>query len=156
MSQAEDLLAHVAALLREFHVNERAFPSAEGRIPYSPHVFAALGFIALNPACRASDLAGFLGLRPTTASSLIGRLVDRGLVEKGRHPEDGRAVALSLTDPGEDLHAAIRRQDMRNMELMLSALAPEERGDFVRMMGRVAARVTDAAQETRGGTDRPD
>lgn len=147
MSDAHDLLAHVGNLLREFHVNERAFPIAEGRITYSPHVFAALGFVAANPGTRASDLAGFLGLKPTTASSLISRLEKRGLVAKGAHPDDGRAVALKLTAEGEDLYAAIRRQDVRNMELMLSALSPEERGPFVEMMGRVAARVVEAAQE---------
>ncbi len=147
MSNAMDLLAHVGALLREFHVNERAFPIAEGRITYSPHVFAALGFVAETPGCRASDLGAFLGLRPTTASSLIARLVTRGLVEKRQHPTDGRAVALYLTETGVDVYAAIRRQDVRNMELMLSALSAEEQAKFVDMMGRVSARVSEAADE---------
>lgn len=151
MSEAQDLLAHVGNLLREFHVNERAFPIAEGRIAYSPHVFATLAFIAERPGARASDLAVFLGVRPTTASSLIARLVGRGLITKDVHPEDRRAVALRLTPQGTDLFAAIRRQDMRNMELMLSALAPEERGQFVEMMGRVSARVVAAAQAARDG-----
>jgi len=147
MSLSVTLLAHVGVLLREFHVNERAFPSAEGRIHYSPHVFAALGFVAQIPGCKASDLGGFLGLRPTTASSLIGRLVDRGLLEKRQHPDDGRAVALYLTADGTDLYAAIRRQDVRNMELMLSALDTDQQADFVAMMGRVASRVAEAAAE---------
>lgn len=151
MSEAQDLLAHVGNLLREFHVNERAFPIAEGRIAYSPHVFATLAFIAEKPGTRASDLAAFLGVRPTTASSLIARLVSRGLITKDVHPEDRRAIALRLTPQGTDLFAAIRRQDMRNMELMLSALAPEERGQFVEMMGRVSARVVAAAQAARDG-----
>jgi len=147
MSQAEDLLFPVGALLRAFHVNERAFPIAEGRITYSPHVFSALGFIAEKPGARASDLGEFLGVRPTTTSSLIARLVGRGLIEKRSHPNDGRAVALHLTDNGADLFAAIRRQDVRNMELMLSALNDADRVRFVEMMQQVAAVVTAAAEE---------
>ncbi|MEX3016462.1 MarR family winged helix-turn-helix transcriptional regulator [Gymnodinialimonas hymeniacidonis] len=145
MSQAEDLLHPVGALLRAFHVNERAFPIAEGRIPYSPHVFSALGYLADQPGARASDLAEFLGVRPTTASSLIARLVTRGLSEKRPHPKDGRAVALHLTAEGEDLFAAIRRQDVRNMELMLSALSAADRTAFIQMMHQVARVVSDAA-----------
>ena len=122
--------------------------SAEGRIAYSPHVFQAMGVLAEVPGSRAADLAAALGLRPTTASSLITRLVTRGLVEKRAHPRDGRAVALYLSAEGADLYAAIRRQDMRNMELMLSGLAPDERADFVEKMGRVAARVREAARVT--------
>ncbi|GAB5449282.1 MarR family winged helix-turn-helix transcriptional regulator [Gymnodinialimonas sp.] len=148
MSHPETLLIAVGTLLREFHVNERAFPSAEGQIPYSPHVFAALGFIAGTPGARATDLAEFLGLTATTASSLITRLVGRGVVEKRRHPEDGRALALYLTAEGEDLFAAIRRQDMRNMEVMLSALSAPEQAQFVEMMTRVAERVAEAAAES--------
>lgn len=146
MDDADILLTAVGTLLREFHVNERAFPIAEGRITYSPHVFAALGFVALNPGAKASDLGAFLGLRPTTASSLVSRLVVRGLLGKQAHPKDGRAVALSLTAEGEDLYAAIRRQDRRNMQLMLSALSAEEAAGFVQMMTRVAARVSEAAE----------
>ena len=147
MTQAQSLLSSVGALLREFHVNERAFPIAEGRIPYSPHVFAALGFVAELPGARASDLAKFLGLRPTTNSSLVSRLVSRGLIEKRPHPEDGRAVALHLTEAGEEIYAAIRRQDLRNMELILSALAVEDRPKFIEMMDHVAQRVVSAARD---------
>ena len=146
MSQAEDLLLPVGVLLRAFHVNERAFPIAEGRIPYSPHVFSTLGFVAERPGARASDLGEFLGVRPTTTSSLIARLVGRGLIEKRSHPEDGRAIALYLTEEGADLFAAIRRQDVRNMELMLSALSEAERTQFIEMMQRVAATVGAAAE----------
>ncbi|WP_224813887.1 MarR family winged helix-turn-helix transcriptional regulator [Hasllibacter sp. MH4015] len=147
MDDADALLLAVGTLLREFHVNERAFPIAEGRISYSPHVFAAMGYVAQHPGAKASDLATFLGLRPTTASSLIARLASRGLIEKTAHPEDGRAVALSLSAEGEDLFRAIRRQDLRNMELMLSALSKGERAAFVDMMSRVAHKVAEAAKD---------
>ena len=144
--EVHDLLLSVGTLLRAFHVNERAFPIAEGRIAYSPHVFAAMGFVAENPGAKASDLGNFLGLRPTSTSSLISRIEARGLIAKARHPEDGRAVSLHLTAEGEDLFAANRRQDLRNMELMLSALPDDERSRFVAMMRAVAQRVDAAAR----------
>ena len=147
MDEKERLRLAVGDLLRIFLINERAFPSAEGQIPYSPHVFKAVGMLAENPNARASDLQEHLGLVPTTASSLIKRLVAQGWVTRAPHPEDGRAVALSLTPAGEELYAAIHRQDLVNMELLLSAFEDEERAAFIDMIERAAARVRAAAED---------
>lgn len=147
MDEKERLRLAVGDLLRIFLINERAFPSAEGQIPYSPHVFKAIGMLAAQPNARASDLQAYLGLVPTTASSLIKRLVAQGWVQKAPHPQDGRAIALSLTEEGEALYAAIHRQDLVNMELLLSAFDGKERAQFIDMVERAAARVTAAAEE---------
>lgn len=135
----------VSVLLQSFLANERAFPSAEGQVSYSPHLFGALAVLDTEDAVRPSDLAKVLGLRPTTASSLIRRLVDKGLIKRGPHPTDARAARLSLTRAGAELRAAIRRQDMRNMDLMLSALSPKDQDRFVELIEQVAARVAEAA-----------
>ena len=79
--------------MRLFLVNESAFPSAEGQMVFSPQVFQALFEIERAPGIRSSDLARQLGLVPTTASSLIARLVRNGLVDKRPSETDGRAVA---------------------------------------------------------------
>lgn len=145
MNNTERLLEAVGELLRVFLVNERAFPSAEGRIPYSPHVFKALGFVAAHPGARASQLQSELGVAATTASSLIKRMVNKGWMTRTPHPDDGRAIALTLTQDGAELAAAIRRQDMRNMAVILSGFDPDEQAAFVAMMERAAATVAAAA-----------
>ncbi|MEO1704608.1 MAG: MarR family transcriptional regulator [Pseudomonadota bacterium] len=151
MDENERLRRAVSDLLRIFLINERVFPSAEGRIPYSPHVFKAIGMLAGAPMSRASDLQTHLGLAPTTASSVIKRLVAQGWVRRAPHPEDGRAVALSLTEEGEALYAAIHRQDLVNMELLLSAFEGEEREVFISMIERAADRVREAAEAVLRG-----
>lgn len=139
------LLDHVRNLMRAFLVNETAFPSAEGRMVFSPQVFQALYEGGRAPGLRASDLAGEMGLVPTTASSLIARLVRNGLIERRRSATDGRAAALFLTDKGESLRAAIHRQDMANMAPMLSALSDAEQDQLLGLLDKVSARVTAAA-----------
>lgn len=146
MDLEETLRLHVGTLMRVFLTNERAFPSAEGQMTYSPHVFQAIGFIADTPGCRASDLTVALGLVPTTTSSLLARLSAKGLIARQKNPKDGRAVALYLTEEGQSLYDAIRRQDLRNMGLMLSALETDEQRAFVDLFGRVAHRVAALAE----------
>ncbi len=145
MTAQNRLLDHVRTLTRLFMVNESAFPSAEGQTIFSPQVLQALYEIERAPGIRSSDLARQLGLVPTTASNLISRLVLNGLVDKRASETDGRAVALHLTDKGAALRAAIHRQDMSNMALMLSALSPEEQAQLLGLLDKVTARVTRAA-----------
>jgi DNA-binding MarR family transcriptional regulator len=66
----------------------------------------------------------------------------RGLIRRARHEMDKRARSLALSDHGHAFHDAIIKQDLINMEAMLSILAPEERAPFVTMMTRIAARLT--------------
>ncbi|MCH2077711.1 MAG: winged helix DNA-binding protein [Rhodobacteraceae bacterium] len=81
------------------------------------------------------------------ASSLIKRLVAQGWVARAPHPEDGRAYALSLTAEGQELYAAIFRQDIANIELLLSPFDDEERALFISMTERAAKNVKKGAVE---------
>src|SRR5579885_2357748 len=49
---------------------------------------------------RVTELAELEGLAQPTTTVLIKALEQRGCVERGRDPEDGRAVLVSLTPAG--------------------------------------------------------
>lgn len=138
MSDAEELLEAIRVLLRAFTVDENRFPPAEGRIKYNPHDFQTLFFVAGNPGCRGAELATFLGVAPTTAQSVIDRLIERGFVLRAENTQDRRAVSLYLTDEGVDVTQAIRRQDLANCRAMLSALPKTERKRFAQHMALIA------------------
>ncbi|MEM7482948.1 MAG: MarR family winged helix-turn-helix transcriptional regulator [Acidobacteriota bacterium] len=53
-----------------------------------------------DPEASLAEIAEGLGVRPPTASEAVGSLVDKGLLHKGRRPDDGRILALSLTAEG--------------------------------------------------------
>ena len=61
----------------------------------------------LNVVGRAtpSELAVDLGLRPTTLSSVIERLVRKGQVRRVANPEDGRSYLVELTRSGKATNA---------------------------------------------------
>lgn len=56
-----------------------------------------------KPHQRLSDLAMHTSTEPSTLSRVVEGLLQRGLLVRDKSEEDGRAVALSLTDPGRDL-----------------------------------------------------
>ena len=126
--------------MQTFLVDSHRFPTAEGRTRYNPVDFTLLRELDRTPGCRATDIVARTGVAPTTLQSSLDRLVRAGLVAKDPHPDSARARALSLTEEGRDLRAAIHRQDLRNMAAILEGLDPEERAEFVRL----ARKATDA------------
>lgn len=62
-----------------------------------------------------------------TMTNRIDRLVDKGLVSRASHPEDGRGVLVELTDRGrEQVDAALSSLIETEAEL-LAEIAPEDR-----------------------------
>lgn len=56
----------------------------------------------------ASDLAGLADVAPASATAMLGRLEEAGLVRRSRGERDRRLVLVSLTDRGEGLVAQRR------------------------------------------------
>ncbi len=127
-------------LLRIFTVSEDTFAPAGGAVKYNGADFQAIQFIGRKVGCMAIEVARFLNVSPTTATSTLDRLVRRGLVDRARPDENRRAVSLSLTESGLSLFGLMVDHDMRNMELMLKALEPQEREPFVSAMTKIARR----------------
>ena len=138
-TQAEQLLESVGTLLQLFTVNEERFPSAEGRMRYNPIDFQTLRFVDANPGCRGVDAAKALGVAPTTVQSSLDRLIRNGLIDRKPHAVSKRAKAHFLTEEGQSVRAAIHRQDISNMETMLSVLSPEERASVIVALDKVVA-----------------
>lgn len=50
---------------------------------------------------RVSDIAREVSLSQATVTSVLDRLEKKGYVRRGRHPDDRRAVSITLTPQGE-------------------------------------------------------
>lgn len=71
-----------------------------------------------RPGITQQELARTLGLRESAVTGLVGRLAAAGLVAKGAHPREHRAVVLELTQTGRAaLHRARPEADRFNAEL---------------------------------------
>lgn len=72
--------------------------------------FAVVSSLAVWSESTPTELARLLGMSPTTMSSALRRLEERGLLERVRDPEDRRRHVLRLTDEGISARdAAIER-----------------------------------------------
>jgi DNA-binding MarR family transcriptional regulator len=80
-----------------------------------------------RPGTRVGEAAEALGLVPNTVSTLVGRLVDAGLLSRRPDPDDARAARLELT-PAARRRIADRRDRRRQVvQRAMAELDPEDR-----------------------------
>lgn len=141
-NQIKELQQAVTTIMRALKIAETEVQIAHRQLSFLPVDIQTLRFVAQNPDCRLADLASYLGVVPTTASSVVDRLVDRGFVARHRPETDRRSIALSLTDQGKDAFARLEAEERATMKLMLEALPENERATFVRHMSQIASTVS--------------
>lgn len=93
----------------------------------TPPQFWALHAIRDGGRIKMSPLAECLSLSMGAASTLVDRLVGRGLVQREADPEDRRAVFVSLTEKGHKVleEATNARRELN--QLAFARMAPETR-----------------------------
>jgi DNA-binding MarR family transcriptional regulator len=69
----------------------------------------AVSQLVAHGDCGPGDLAGRLGITPGSATALLDRLAQEGIVARGPHPSDRRRSVVSLTDHGRSLVAEASR-----------------------------------------------
>lgn len=99
----------------------------------------ALRTVAAEPGLALGALAARTHTRQSTASEVVARLADRGLVERRADATDGRRRALHLTPAGRALVRAARRTVPERLVEALGALPAAERAALARGMTRWVA-----------------
>jgi DNA-binding MarR family transcriptional regulator len=68
-----------------------------------PDQYGPLSFIGVTQPVTRTLLAEAMGLRRTTLRDLVARLIERGHVQEGPNPRDGRSTLLTLTPAGQEI-----------------------------------------------------
>jgi len=84
------------------------------------------------------DLAGRLGLAESSVTRLVDRLVSAGLVDRRSTPGDRRCIEAGLTPEGRKVMRRVRTERREFLREILETLEPAERGELVRLLGRVS------------------
>lgn len=89
---------------------------------YSPSAVHALLEIEQNPPITAAHLVEILGLKKSTVSRLIQKLIHNGEIEESANIADGRLKNLSLTAKGKSLVSDIHRFGQQQVTSALAQL----------------------------------
>ena len=82
--------------------------------------------VGRRPGRPVSEVAQELGLAPNTVSTIVSRLVTRGLVVRATDPDDRRVGRLSLTAAAQESADAARARRRQVLAVALDALDPAQ------------------------------
>lgn len=117
----------------------------EGASDLSPTALSALATINRRGPVTPTDLAGIEGVKRPTATRVIGRLLEAGLIERVPDPDDGRSSFLSTTMLGSAYLNQLRSRKTAFLADLLESLPPEDASTLER-----ALEILDRALEEPG------
>ena len=114
------------------HRAHRTAPAPGGRGELSPSQAAALATIDRHGPLTPSELAGRERVQRPTATRVIARLEERGLVDRTQDPADRRSFVVALTPAGRELLARVRTRKDAYLSRRLRDLDADERATLDR------------------------
>lgn len=93
----------------------------------SPSQASALATIDRHGPLTPSELAARERIQRPTATRVLARLEEAGLVDRARDPEDGRSCLVALTPGGRELLVRVRTRKNAYLSRRLRELDPDER-----------------------------
>jgi DNA-binding MarR family transcriptional regulator len=111
--------------------------------------------LATRKSWRMSELATACGVDPSTITRTFAPLVELGLAERNRSPDDGRLVLVSVTEHGRAHVRRIGKARHQLMRAVLSRLTPQRRILLADLLEDYIRAVEAEAKLRDGLTDSP-
>jgi len=108
---------------------------------------AIIDFISNHPKCGVQRLAEGLKLSTASISVSVRQLEEDGYLQRQPHPQDGRAVLLSLTPLGVDFQKRAFQFRRQMFERLLEGLSEVERDELITLLEK-------AVQSAENATNR--
>jgi len=139
----------LGAVLRSRRLLASLHPGVAGKL--TPSKLRALDLLAAHGGLRVGELADLVGVDDATASRLVDRLEELGVVARTSEPGDRRATTVALTPEGQELAAGVAAQRQLFFCDILDALQPDERAELVRLTEKAAVALRARSEELVSG-----
>ncbi len=103
----------------------------------TPRQFAIMRAIPERGAISNIELVGSTGIDRSTVSDIVRRLDEVGLVTREKTKEDGRMLAVRLTQRGTALLESLSSVDLETGTKLLDAVAHDERDALLRGLAAI-------------------
>lgn len=122
------------ALMQELWQYERSF-FARGDINIPQ--LEALNYLYGQDSCTMRQLARTMGLRESTTTGLVDRLVAQGFVKRQRDSQDRRVVHAAITAKGKAALKELRCQQRRGFMALFKRVSASERSRWLKIIEKL-------------------
>jgi DNA-binding MarR family transcriptional regulator len=126
-TSAADLAARLAGLGTVLH---REMAHADSHDGLTRARLSALSLLVLGGPRTLGELAAAEHVRPPTMTRLVHAMEADGLVDRERHPTDGRSIVVRATSDGERLLEAGRSRQLAPLATAISDLPAPDRAQL--------------------------
>lgn len=134
----------ITALVEQIFALQRAVrvtTSAVSGVLSFPHQ-AILGLLSRRPGLRLSDCSAVIGVSPSVMSRQIADLLDLGLVDKLKDPDDARVSRMRLTDSGRAALENTRAERAARLRSALGSWTDDDATDVTASLARLVRALT--------------
>ncbi|MFZ5825634.1 MAG: MarR family winged helix-turn-helix transcriptional regulator [Bacillota bacterium] len=85
-----------------------------------------LQLLSQRQAATVSEVATAMGIAVPSASVMVRKMVEKGLLERTQDPEDWRSVRISLSPAGLDLLRGMTERRAKAVEGLIAGLSEDE------------------------------
>lgn len=86
----------------------------------------ALSFIRRNPTSTLTTVSEYLAVSNATTSSIVDRLVKKGLVTRAEDPKERRCLQLSVTQKGQEEYRVVQEVAIAELTKVLTRLPDDQ------------------------------
>ena len=116
---------------------------------FPPSVERTLIVVSRADGMSTRDLSEALDIRPSSATELVNKLAEAGLVERKEDPQDKRLTHICLTEEGKTAAEEIKSRHQQRVEEFSSCFTEEEAREFCALANKLSAHL----EEINGGED---
>lgn len=136
------LISHIHTITADF-TNRKL--SEKGKF-VSSHGFI-LYLLSIEKQLSKKEIAQKINRDKSTATVLIRRLIDEGLVEETSSPDDNRIKLISLTDKGKKLNDTTSGISKSLLEVCYRGFSDEEKSTLLSLLLKMNANVEKSLKE---------
>ena len=99
--------------------------------------YLALDHLVQSGTSTVGKITEAIGVLPAQMSRIIRRIEQAGFVSGAINPDDKRRVDISISKKGKQVHTKYRKAKLAPLIEALERLTPEERSQFMSLVGRM-------------------
>ena len=96
-----------------------------------------LDFVSRSPRVKMKDIANNLGIRMSSTTTLVARLIREKMLKRSHDERDRRLVWVTITPKGKKVIDQILKQKQRSIQEIYSVLTDDERESYIRLLRKV-------------------
>lgn len=102
----------------------------------------ALDFLGKNEHAQMNEIAEYFHIETPSATVLLNKLHDLGLVQRQADLKDRRLVRIVLTSEGKQLHKEATKERNHKIEKILSYLSDGDKNELLRILNTIQEGIT--------------